>query len=88
MMMGKDKKKMAMLIIGKKEDDKDMDMKKDEYKEEDMGKEAAMYCLKGFLKAVEHEDMDKALEKFKKLVDLTKDLDEEEEEEEKEKEEY
>jgi len=71
-MMMNDKKSMAMMIIGKKEKpEDDMDMKKDEYKDEDMEKDALEYCMKGFMKAVQHEDVEKALKLFKKLNYLT-----------------
>ncbi len=68
-----DKKKLAMLIIGKgnKEDNKEMEPSKDEYKDEDMEKDALDYCMKSFIKAVHHEDSEKALKLFKKLMYLT-----------------
>ncbi len=67
-----DKKKLAMLIIGKekKEDDNDMDYKNDDYKDEDMEKDALNYCMKSFIKAIHHEDSEKALKLFKKLSHL------------------
>jgi hypothetical protein len=71
MMMGNDKKKMAMMIIGKKDssddDYKNDDYKDEDYKDEDMDKDALEYCMKGFMKAMEHQDVEKALKLFKKL---------------------
>ena len=84
-MMPDDKKKMAMLIIGKKSEDKEESMEKD-YQDEDMEKDALHYCMKGFMKAIQHEDTEKALKLFKKLNHLSdmymKDEDKEEEKDE------
>ena len=61
-----------MLIVGKKDSDNDdMDMKKDEYKDEDMEKDALEYCAKSLMKAIQHEDTEKFLKSFKKLIHLS-----------------
>ena len=82
-MMPSDKKKMAMLIIGKKSEDKEEEK---DYQDEDMEKDALHYCMKSFMKAIQHEDVEKALKLFKKLSHLSdmymKDEDKEEEKDE------
>jgi hypothetical protein len=67
-----DKKKMAMLIIGKKEEPSED--KKPEYKEEDMHQEALEYCAMSLMKSISHEDTEKFLKSFKKLLHLIEDM--------------
>ncbi len=62
------------MIIGKKEDsdNDDMDKKNEEdYSDESMEKDALEYCAKSLMKAIQHEDTEKFLKSFKKLMHLS-----------------
>jgi hypothetical protein len=60
----KNKKNLAMLIVGKKEPN---EQESNEYNEEDMGKEAFEFCMDAFISAIHKEDAEKASKLFKKL---------------------
>ena len=91
-MMMNDKKKMAMLIIGKKSDDNEKSEHENmdnEMDDSDMHKEAMLYCAKGLLKAIEHQNPEKMIEKLKDLMNLiSESKDDENEEDESDSEKY
>ena len=87
-MMLSDKKKMAMLIIGKGDKDSNMESKQEDMvdkgeemdEDSDMQKEALNFCAKKLLKGVDEKSPEMIIDAMKKMMNLLSDSNDDDEE--------